>query len=464
MIKKISIKNFKAWKDTGEIELAPITIFCGTNSSGKSSIGQLLLMLKQTMESDDRAKVLEFGESGSIVNLGTFKDVVFGHDTNTDIEFQITFDTIQPIQPVDPSKSQNLSKNKFGPYHQLELNAKIGINGKGLTALVKHLRYNCNDGVKPVSFGMERTSNGSYELISSSNYPLKKRKNTKQLPAPVKFYGFPAESTLYYGNVDFLPDFSNEVNKLFINRLFYVGPLRQNPEREYAYTGDYPPHVGYKGERAIHALLASEKRKVAFYKNRKYSTGKPIVQVVAEWLKEMKLIWDFKIEPIAENRKEHEVKIWVNEHSAEVLITDVGFGISQILPVLVQSIYCHSNATVLFEQPEIHLHPSVQAELADVFIKAKKVKESSKERNTQFIIESHSEHLVRRIQRRVAEQLISPDEVAIYFVEQKSGQAKIEKLEMDEFGNISNWPKHFFGDDMEDIAATIKATIQREKK
>jgi predicted ATPase len=99
-----------------------------------------------------------------------------------------------------------------------------------------------------------------------------------------------------------------------------------------------------------------------------------------------------------------------------------------------------------------------------VFIEARRIKEDGKERLTQFLIESHSEHLVRRLQRRVAEDRIPASDVAIYFVTNEGGEARIERLELDEFGSIRNWPKGFFGDGLADLAQTAMAAIEKKKR
>jgi predicted ATPase len=100
----------------------------------------------------------------------------------------------------------------------------------------------------------------------------------------------------------------------------------------------------------------------------------------------------------------------------------------------------------------------VQAGLADVFIDAVKT------RQIQLIIESHSEHLLRRLQRRVAEEQIQADQAALYFTQTRAGESELMPLELDMFGMIQNWPAGFFGDEMGEIAATQKAIMERKMR
>jgi predicted ATPase len=145
-----------------------------------------------------------------------------------------------------------------------------------------------------------------------------------------------------------------------------------------------------------------------------------------------------------------------------VLITDVGFGISQVLPVLTQSYYAPPNSTILLEQPELHLHPSVQKGLADFFITAAFARENGVPRNTQFLIESHSEHFLRRLQRRIAEERLHPRDVALYFCETTAEGSAIRELDVDLFGDIRDWPRDFFGDPVDDIAGQAEARLNRQ--
>lgn len=80
MLKSMQIRHFKAWKDTGKIRLAPLTVIFGANSAGKSSLGHLLLALKQTAISSDRRRALHLGDQNTLIDLGTFADCLHAHD------------------------------------------------------------------------------------------------------------------------------------------------------------------------------------------------------------------------------------------------------------------------------------------------------------------------------------------------------------------------------------------------
>jgi len=182
---------------------------------------------------------------------------------------------------------------------------------------------------------------------------------------------------------------------------------------------------------------------------------------MASWLKSMGVIHSFVVKPVAQGRKEYEVLVKTHATAPEVKITDVGFGVSQVLPVLVQAFYCPPNSTVWMEQPEIHLHPQVQAELADVFISAIRSSEKGNARNVQLIIESHSEHFLNRLQRGIAEGEITPDDVAIYFCKRAGSATELEALEVNLLGDIENWPENFFGDEVADLSARTVAAMNR---
>ena len=174
------------------------------------------------------------------------------------------------------------------------------------------------------------------------------------------------------------------------------------------------------------------------------------------WLKDLGLISSFEVQPITPGGQLFQVWVRRSPKAARVLITDVGFGVSQILPVIALCYYAPKGSTLILEQPEIHLHPAVQSGLVDVIIDA------IHKRGIQIILESHSEHLLRRLQRRMAEEKLSPQDAALYFCSSERGESRITPLELDNFGNISNWPDNFFGDEFGELAAAQEAIINRK--
>ncbi len=451
MLTELSVTNFKSWRSIPQMRLAPITGLFGTNSSGKTSILQLLLMLKQTIDSSDRAQVLEFGDEKSLTNLGSFHDVVYGHQKPGRMEFSLRWDLAEPLVIGDPeSKTRTL-------FSAEELAFACSLHEKDSKRLaVSKLVYDL--GTHEFSLTRKGATGGKYELHSNGDGFRFTRTPGRvwDLPSPVKFYGFPDQVYAYYQNAGFLSELQLAFESLF-GRLFYLGPLREFPQRHYAWKGSEPADMGRRGERVIDAMLAARER------GRYISPGprrkrQSLEERIAHWLKELGLIHDFSVEAIAENSSIYQVRVQKSPSSAKVLITDVGFGVSQILPVLVLCYYVPEGSIILLEQPEIHLHPSVQSGLADVFIDA------AKNRNIQIILESHSEHLLRRIQRRVAEESLKLKDTALYFCEIEKEGSSLTPLDVNLFGDIENWPKDFFGDEFGEIAAISRAATQRKKE
>jgi predicted ATPase len=306
---------------------------------------------------------------------------------------------------------------------------------------------------------MERRSNTKSEYqVEAQGYSLIRQKGRVWSPkSPSHFYGFPDEVVAYHQNADFVQELNLKREKLF-RSLFYLGPLRTKAERLYSWTGIEPESVGPAGENTVAAILAARHRSISLgYKQR----GKPFAEIIALKLKEMGLIEEFKVNPTSEQRQEYEVKVCTRGSKDWVDLPDVGFGISQVLPVLVQCFYAPHDSIIIMEQPEIHLHPSAQSALADVMIDVINARENGADRNIQLIIETHSEHFLRRLQRRIAEDAISREKVAAYFANITRTPAKLEPLKIDTFGHIQNWPENFFGDEMEDITEQAKAAMKK---
>lgn len=453
MIRQLRIRNFKSWADTGELRFAPLTGFFGTNSSGKSSVLQALLMLKQTAESQDRKQVLHTGDERSLVDLGTYSDIICGHLTGSPLALALTWDLPKRLSIMDPEKRGRTL------YQANRLSFEAAIREAEGRPVLESFTYHIDAGP---SFGMARRPGepgkekykGKYDLHCQGYEPKRIQGRPWPLPEPVKCYGFPDEATGYYQNTGFLSLFPLEFEAL-LGRTAYLGPLREYPKRTYVWAGQSPSDVGRRGEQTVAALLASraEGKTISRGKGKRRQS---VDERVAEWLQELGMVHSFSLQRIAKNRKDYEVRVRGSASSAEVLITDVGFGVSQMLPVLVLCYFVPEGSIILLEQPEIHLHPSVQAGLADVLIDAVKT------RNVQIILESHSEHLLRRVQRRIAEERLGNSDTALYFCRVDDGVSVIEELNLDLFGNITNWPTDFFGDDMGELSAMTEAATKRK--
>ncbi|MEU8355311.1 DUF3696 domain-containing protein [Nonomuraea sp. NPDC048882] len=463
MITHLSLKNFKAWEDSGPIKLGSITAFFGSNSSGKTSFLQSLLLMKQTIESADRGRVLDLGGTPSaLVNLGTFEDVIFQHDRSRAMEMALSWAEGKDIEVRDPEETSR----RAPIVSSRDLSLSVRISEVGSFPAVEEVRYGLGD----LSFSLSRmqTTRERYELTSAGFRFKRATGRAWPLPPPGKFYSFPDEVRAYFRNASFLSDLELRFENLF-SRVFYLGPMRQDPERQYIWSGGRPVDVGRRGEFTVDALIASQtdgkvnSRGFVTRKDggRRRTPRISMEQHVAEWLTELGLISAFEVRAVDERKTLYRVNVRRGPGSPSVLLTDVGFGVSQVLPVLVLLAYAPEGSTVLLEQPEIHLHPAVQAALADIII------EAAKARGIQIIMESHSEHLLMRLQRRIAEQDLDrgiqllPEDCELYFCDFVDGSSRVERLRMDKYGNIANWPKDFFGDSLGEAAATTRAARKR---
>jgi predicted ATPase len=455
MLTRLSLEHFKSWRATGDIPLAPITALFGANSSGKTSLLQALLLLKQTAESSDRGQVLRFGDKASPTDLGDFQTLVHKHEEGARLSISFDWTHEVPLEILDTSHGnvEVVTSDSLG--FSTSVASANGLNAKVPRVRVEKMDYRV-DGVR---FGMalKDAKRTEYDLLAeeTSFRFVRSPGRVWPLPAPARFYGFPDETRAYYQNASFVADLELALERT-LKTLFYLGPLRAYPERRYPWSGAQPEDMGRAGEQAIDAILASRERQITISRGRGHRRA-TLEEYVALWLRNLGLIHSFRVEAIDAGGQLYRVLVRKTARAPEVLVTDIGFGVSQILPVLALCFYVPEGSTILLEQPEIHLHPAVQAGLADVFIDA------WRKRRVQILLESHSEHLLRRLQRRIAEEAIAPTDVAVYFCTNEGGESGLRPLAIDLFGNIENWPKDFFGDEFGEVAAMSRAAQKRKR-
>ena len=419
MITELRAQNFKSWEDTGKLQLAPLTGLFGANSSGKTSILQVLLLLKQTVEhpSPDWNEPLYFGDDGSLVNLGNFDAVIHKHKQDLSLDISVSW------------KSSTVADiNKYIKFHNLKFPSHIEMLPP-------------SQGYRAPSEELSFSTNIARSAMNNFYYETDLYKLDVQQPDLFRCYGLRGGQTQ---TVEISSRFEEAFENLF-SRILYLGPLREYPRRRYPWEGDHPKGIGQYGEKTTSALLSGRVRRL------------PVDEQIPKWLQRLELIDSYDVQPVSDTGGDYELLIKQHKGGPEVPLTDVGFGVSQVLPVLILCYYAPEDSILILEQPEAHLHPKVQSELADVLI------DVVKNRNVQIILESHSAHLLHRLQRRIAEEQISADDTAFYFCQINDGTSEIERLKVDEYGNIRNWPQNFFGDDMGDLVEKTKAEMQRRK-
>ncbi len=456
MFTRLRLKNFKAWEDTGDIELAPLTILFGGNSSGKSSLHQFLLMLRQTIESPDRRRVLHTGGDRTPVDLGGYASLLRNGNIDAPLEFELDWSRNRPLT-VDYERDGTRFRGT-----EMGFRAAVSATADSPPRLrVDNYEYSltASDSGDTLRLGSEVAAKGGYAVHADGIELIRTMGRKWPVSAPSQFHAFPEDLPTRYQFLDFAADLTLALEEQLL-AVNYLGPLRTQPSRTYRWSGEEVSHVGWSGENTIDALLAGQARRFNFAVKQRTT---PLQTLVAEWLKKLGVIETFTVTPIGAGRDEYEVRVRTPGGSREVLLTDVGFGVSQVLPVIVEAFYSAAGSTVVVEQPEIHLHPAVQAGLADLFLDAISAREGSNPRRTQFIIESHSEHLLRRLLRRIAEERVDPADVRCYSVDPGEHGSTINALDVDEYGNVRNWPRDFFGDPAEDLIAQSRNARRRRR-
>ena len=416
MITELRAQNFKSWQDTDKLQLAPLTGLFGANSSGKTSILQTLLLLKQTAEQpSDWNEPLYFGDEGSLVNLGNFNAVIHKHKQDLNLNISVSW------------KLPKVMNALFVSTNFLSFSTSVVKKHEGVE--LEYFRYESGENI----FRIAWTDQG-YMVIPSN-------RSASAMSADLfRCYGIANPTGLREPFLHLQEAFKN-----LFSRIRYLGPLREYPQRRYPWEGDHPKGVGQYGEKMIPATLSSRIR------------GLPTDEQIPKWLQQLELTDSYDVRPLSDTGGKYECLVKQYKDGPEVPLTDVGFGVSQVLPVLILCYYAPEGSILILEQPEAHLHPKVQSELADVLI------DVVKNRNIQIVLESHSAHLLHRLQRRIAEEEISADQTAFYFCQINDGTSEIERLDVDEYGNIRNWPQNFFGDDLGDLVEKTKAEMQRRK-
>ncbi len=437
MLTHLKLDNFKIWRSTGAMRLAPLTLLLGTNSSGKSSLIQSLLLIRQTVKGDDANLDLNLGnpDSRDSVALGQFKDLLCRHGSASAAtpanQVGIEFRWSETGSAADSTLFSARYRKGVGGSAELEY-LRLGKDGQGFTVQRR------KSGIYQLQMGNERRAVGQ-----SAKY--RPQRSFSFAPSAIADLDKRGEAIKAIG-----PALLDE-----LSRIIYLGPIRRLAERDYIWAGRMPAHIGDDGAKAVDVLIASG---VALKQsNKAHSLPPPTDDLFSQtirWLRAMNLADGLSVRKLGNSAR---YELLVENEGEFSNIKDVGVGVSQVLPVIVAALFAERGHIVIVEEPESHLHPLAQSELAELFASV------SRERNVQFIIETHSEHLFRRMQTLIAQDRASSKDCSMYFVERDGNQAKLTTLEADENGRIRHWPDKFFGDSVGEARAQAQALARKKR-
>ena len=363
-LKSIYIKNYKAFQKEQLLEVRPVTVLIGKNSSGKSSIMKLLPLF-QKATSEIMTAPLMLSNNG--VALGRRYEELFYNYSLMDLSLGLNFD-----------------------------------NGNSFK-----VTYAINNGQLFV-YNYEVTSKGNkfQEQVSPEGFPILKG---LKFPKATEMLTISAESLSL--NAD------------------YIGPIRISAPKEISFEGNNDiASVGLKGENAYSALLNS------------YLSDGKLFEEVSKWFE--KNLEGQKLSFKQNGPSTGSYSLYVRHEDIDVNISQVGQGLSQVLPIIVAS-FLNNNVDILgIEQPALHLHPAAHANVAY------RIAESAKLLNKKYLIESHSENFILGLRNLVANHDVdfSSDDVIIYYVNRDDTGAVLDKIEILPNGELTTWPVGIFSE------------------
>lgn len=519
-MKKFSLHNIKSFVKSEEIEIKPLTFFVGRNSCGKSSLMRFPVLLSQTFEEDVATPLLLFG---NMIDYGNYDDVVNKHSNEAigfslefgaeikrwmrrgileysfrdfleDIDFQEIFrnmdSVVLEVKVSKPDKKMVVQevKLKINERETFEISLtdkcydlyiKKCVGKKNREDKAEHIQVDSS----AISFyrfvprideeevakeyvehirGMEQQEKDKIKAIIDRRQRERIKESDKNIDGDKKwltvYLSLAIVNSVFRGIIAYLNNYAREIS--------YVGPFRESPKRTYRDSESNYNDVGVHGENAG-MLLRQD-----------FQDKRELLEMVSEWFDEA-MGYKVDIKDIGNGLYSLVVKQKLDGKQEEVdNIIDVGYGISQVLPIVTQLLKKDGNEnerymgmssqkkTFIIEQPELHLHPAAQAELANLLVKSSNVS-----RSRRILVETHSEHLIRKIQVLIADPEVDfdSDQVAFYYVEKdEKGNSYTKKMEIDKNGQFEEqWPKGFFDKSYELVSELLFANSkisEREEK
>ena len=462
MLTNLHLVNYKSYQDS-EIEIKPITIFCGGNSSGKTSIIKSILLMKQSFEASGNNYLLI---NGPYTNNGLFDDLC-RKSSNSKIDTMSISASYCITSPNSSfrdickslgmsSRSKHFKSFRIDSEFSFKKNSSFPQIGEIRETSVKFTLCFSDRATKYTSethtseIQLVQYPDGSHYSIRLLNFPIPMYRSSEKDGYPFEFYDRNWDGcTCYFRGMQLVSLYKDGLSKVdtsslpVIYTLFrvlsteldktkYIGPLRETPQRQY-FLQDICSDIGVKGENTANYLGQFSSQKVnVLLPNQKIEQSSTLGNAVKEWASCL------GIDNLSINNSDIPgVKI-TQINVGNQNIVDVGFGISQVLPILVEGLAIHTGDTLILEQPEIHLHPKMQMEMTDFLISLAK-------QGKNLIGETHSDHVINRLVRRALEDSELKNLIQIYFIEKNTSSiSTLTKVDIDETLGIDNAPIGFF--------------------
>lgn len=423
----LRLKQFKCFLDSEDVPLGPLTVIFGRNNTGKSSLLQSLLVLRQSL---DAPEAFRLNLRGQIYKAGSYNDIVHQHKSKQHVTIALQVD------------GKTVSGNI-----EMEFSSSEPKSPKLVRLTVR------SSGIDDVEF---HTSQGGSYRLSIGGVDTGREKNAN--------FFFPANSFLpRIGPNPLVLGRPNEKRKrarhnansliLELERnlkgLRALSAFRHQPQRSYEFTGR-SVHYESQGQGVIAALIEDSTR------GRKKGR---LLESVNRWLRQVGSVRLLPIRSISKTAKLFELRIRDTDSGRWANFADVGFGIGQALPVFVEGLETPKGGTFLVQEPEIHLHPDAQLGMADFLM-------SLVRSGRRVIVETHSENILLRIRHAVLnfrkktnrnKPALDPNDLTVLIVSKATdGTSQVKVLEVDSLGQLDSWPKDFMEEATEERMAIMR--------
>lgn len=448
-LSRLTLENFKAFGERRQhMPIRPITLIYGPNSSGKSSLLQAIALAHEVVV--NRAGMVDTKKTqlaGEAIDLGGFHQYVHRHEANRDVNLGFELDIGEPDQVfIEFTIGKTITPTRGIPARDLIHTKRVTIRLDGRAVLsfqfddTGYGRVNVQKEHPRMSGGIIRAYNA--RIRQGKLFPMFDI-DSSQTRTPTGSHSIKLSS--------YCREYMKRIESALsgtLQSLSYLGPLRHLPNREFA-------NMPNRGDPNWVSGGAS-----AWYR---ISEQTSLRESINQWLgAKDKLRTPYRLTIrrfVDENDPNSDIKIpRLIDMQTNTIVShkDVGIGVSQVLPVLAMVLGAR-HRLIAIEQPELHLHPAIQAELADLFV------EAALHRANNFIIETHSENFILRILRRIRESAesgskdsshlqVRPDQVSVVYVQPADQGSRVFEIPLTDDGDFGDdWPEGFFPERIKEL-------------